>query len=641
MSERQYTQSQKDAIAWNEGPVIVLAGPGSGKTAVLTERIIRLLKESEKESFRILALTFTNKAATEMNERIAMGIDNQEKRLFIGTFHSFCSEVLRNHGSYVKLKSNFDIYSSSDDLNAVVDEIKREYEEQHPYEDISQLKLLNAIQYFEKKLCITEADMDAVMPKTSYQKVFKWMYFRYIDKLLELNALDFDMLILLTYKLFKEYPNIARIYRSMYKYINIDEFQDTNYGQYTLIKTLCEKKHNNLFIVADDDQVIYGWNGASHERLNEFRTDFNAELIQLYQNFRCPAEVVNIANKLIAHNSGRTENKRPLEAMKVMDDVNNQHIFTKAYNDFNEEVVGVVNLIVQIKQNYPSESICVLARTNRLLEKAFDIAVSNNINCSKSKRKDEFEMPYVLLIYDMLKLANHRNDDKTLMQILALIQTITGNSINHENIILQAEVEDGDLLKVLCCNIQGVFEDNAFEKSIILNLCEGKSFMTYINDAFQWTDTHINNVRDQETREQLWSEYQAEKKVWLDFQRNVGYIYNLEELTISAYMQEFSMFSKEAEPDEDSVQFLTIHASKGKEFDNVIIVGMVNDELPSFQSLKKGMNSVELEEERRNCFVAITRAKKRLFMTYSDKYFGWNKNVSQFLLEMFQTEKIL
>ena len=636
MSERQYTQSQKAAINWNEGPVIVLAGPGSGKTAVLTERIVRLLKESEKESFRILALTFTNKAAAEMNDRIAQGIRNQDKRLFIGTFHSFCSEVLRNHGSYLKLKSDFDIYSRTDDLNAVVDDLKREYERQHPSENIEQLKILNAIQYFEKKLCITEADMDAVMPQTNYQKAFKWFYFAYMDKMLELNALDFDMLILMAYKLFKQYPNIARIYRSMYRYINIDEFQDTNYGQYTLIKTLCGKKHNNLFIVADDDQVIYGWNGASHERLKEFRMDFHAELIQLYQNFRCPAEVVHIANKLIAHNAGRTANKKPLEAMLKANDSEKQHIFTKQYDDFDDETEGVASLIMEIKEKYPQESICVLARTNRLLENAYNVAVSKNINCSKTKRKDEFEMPYVLLIYDMLKLANHRNDDKTLMQILALIQTITGNNLSHEDIILKAEITDGDLLKVLCYSIDGVFEDVTFEKSIRFNLCEGKSFLTYISDAFQWAERNINSISNQEIREQLLAEYYAEEKVWVDFQRNLGYIYDLEEVTISAYMQEFSMISKETEPDAGSVQFLTIHASKGKEFDNVILIGMVNDELPSFQSLKKGLNSNELEEERRNCFVAITRTKKRLFMTCSKKYFGWNKKMSQFLIEMFQ-----
>ncbi|HBA51293.1 MAG TPA: hypothetical protein DCZ91_26540 [Lachnospiraceae bacterium] len=636
MSEKIYTQSQQDAINWGEGPVIVLAGPGSGKTAVLTERIIRLLKDAERESFRILALTFTNKAAAEMSERVAAGIENQDKRLFIGTFHSFCSEVLRNHGSYVNLKSDFEIYSSNDDLNAVVNEVKEEYCEQHPGDEISELKLLNAIQYFEKKLCLTEAEMDAVMPKTGYQRVFKWVYFRYIEKMLELKALDYDMLILLTYRLFKEYPNVARIYRSMYRYINIDEFQDTNYGQYALVKALCGAKNDNLFIVADDDQVIYGWNGASHERIGEFRNDFHAELIQLYQNFRCPEEVVQLANKLIAYISGRTENKKPLEAMKVMEDAGKRHIFTRKYSDFEIEVNGVADLILEIQEKYSDESICVLARTNRLLDKAFQITTDKGIKCVKSKRKDEFEMPYVLLIYDMLKLANHRNDKKVLQQIAALISSVTGKRIDWEKIMVQAEVADGDLLKTLCSHFSGLFGDEGFEKSIVLNLCEGKSFLQYIKDAFDWSDRHINMISEREVREQLWSEYEAEKIVWSDFQRNLGYVHNLEEMTIAAYMQEFSMVSKEAEPKEDNVQFLTIHASKGKEFDNVIIIGMVNDELPSYQSLKKGLNSSELEEERRNCFVAITRTKKRLFMTYSEKYFGWTKKMSQFLVEMCQ-----
>ena len=382
--------------------------------------------------------------------------------------------------------------------------------------------------------------------------------------------------------------------------------------------------------------MIYGWNGASHERIEDFRVDFDAELIQLYQNFRCPVEVVELANKLISHNQNRTANKKPLEAMKVMDDLKSQHIFIKKYVDFEDESSDVSRLILKIKEQYPNDSICVLARTNRLLDKAFDIAVNNGINCVKSKRKDEFEMPYVLWVYDMLKLANHRNDTKTLMQLITLINTISGKSIVYDDVLLQAEIKDGDLLKALCGYLIDAFEDTEFQKSILMNLCEGKNFLSFIKDAFNWIDNQINAIDDNEVREQTLSEYNAEKKVWIHFQTKLEYIYNLEEMTISTYMQEFSMISKEIEPSEDCIQFLTIHASKGKEFDNVILIGMVNDELPSFQSIKKGINSVELEEERRNCFVAITRSKKRLFMTYSDKYFGWHKKVSMFLIEMFQ-----
>ncbi|MCD7835598.1 MAG: ATP-dependent helicase [Lachnospiraceae bacterium] len=636
MSEIQYTDSQMQAINWNDGSVIVLAGPGSGKTAVLTERIIRLLKESETDSFRILALTFTNKAATEMGERITAGIDHQNQRLFIGTFHSFCSDVLRNHGSYVGLKPDFDIYSSSDDLKAVINEVKMEYCKQFSDENIEGLNLLNAIQYFEKKLCLTEKEVDDAMPKTRYQDVFKWTYFKYLEKLLALNALDFDMLILLTYKLFKEYPNIARIYRNMYRYINVDEFQDTNYGQYTLLKTLCGQKNHNLFIVADDDQVIYGWNGASYERLSEFRKDFNAGLIQLYQNFRCPEKIVALANHLIAHNSGRTANKKPLEAMKKSENVGTHNVCIKEFGSFDDEVYGVTETIIKMKEKYPNDSICVLTRTNRLLDKAYNLSVEKGIDCAKSKRKDEFETPYVLFIYDMLKLANHRNDDKTLVQLLTLVEVITGRSISHEEVILQAEVEDGDLLKSFCSRINGIFDDEMFERSIMLNLCEGKDFLAFIDDAFCWSEANIEKIENTEMKEQTTAEYKAERNVWKEIQNGLWYNYSRQEITISTFMQEFSMVSKEGEPSKDCVQFLTIHASKGKEFDNVFLIGMVDDELPSFQSLKHGDNSAELEEERRNCFVAITRSKKRLFMTYSKQYFNWTKKPSRFLKEMFQ-----
>ena len=195
MKEDKYTESQKSAIAWNDGPVIVLAGPGSGKTAVLTERIIRLINESGNESFRILALTFTNKAAAEMNSRISSQITTQDKRLFVGTFHSFCSEVLRNHGSYVGVNSDFDIFSSNDDLNAIVDDLKNEFLEEHDNDVIDDIIILNAIQYFEKNLCLTEDDLDKIMPNTKYKYEFKWFYFKYIEKLLSLNSVDYDLLI--------------------------------------------------------------------------------------------------------------------------------------------------------------------------------------------------------------------------------------------------------------------------------------------------------------------------------------------------------------------------------------------------------------------------------------------------------------
>lgn len=633
MAEKKYTESQKMAIEWNDGPVIVLAGPGSGKTAVLTERIKRILLNSQDQSFRVLALTFTNKAAAEMSERILDGNQENDHRLFIGTFHSFCSEVLRNHGTYVGINSNFEIYSSDDDINDIISDLQSKYNEENGDTIPDNINVGKAIKYFEKHLCISDGDLDVVMPKTAYAREYKWFYHKYIEYMLANNVLDFDMLILMTFRLFKENPGIAKIYARTYKYINIDEFQDTNYGQYMLIKCMCGTKNNNLFIVADDDQVIYGWNGASHKRITEFREDYNAELIQLNQNFRCPKEVILAANKLIAHNSSRTVSKKPLESMKVLPEEN--HVFMNSFDDYTEEMSFVAGLTKKIHEENPDDSICVIARKNRLLETAFEEAEKVGVECEKSKRKTDFETPYVLLLYLLLKLANHRNDIKVLKQIIAIFEQALLLSINLEEVLTNAELSNQDYMSALSEEIKGKLGDDNFEKSFELELSEGKNFISFIQKAFDWSENRIDQIEDESHKEQAKQEFLIEKKIWTDFERHLSYNYDLDEITVATYMQEFAMISKESEPAKDAVQFLTIHASKGKEFDHVILIGMVNDELPSFQSMKKGIDSVEMEEERRNCFVAITRTQKKLYLTYSAKYYGWRKNPSLFLNEMF------
>lgn len=633
MIEKKYTESQRLAIDWNDGPVIVLAGPGSGKTAVLTERIKRILLSSQDQSFRVLALTFTNKAAAEMSERILDGNQENDHRLFIGTFHSFCSEVLRNHGTYVGINSNFEIYSSDDDINDIISDLQSKYNKENGNTIPDNINVGKAIKYFEKHLCISDVDLDRVMPKTAYAREYKWFYHNYIEYMLAKNILDFDMLILMTFRLFKENPGIAKIYARTYKYINIDEFQDTNYGQYMLVKCMCGVKNNNLFIVADDDQVIYGWNGASHKRIAEFKEDYNAELIQLNQNFRCPKEVICAANKLIAHNSSRTASKKPLESMKELPE--ETHVFINSFEDYTEEMSFVAVLAKKIRDESPDDSICVIARNNRLLETAFEEVERAGIECEKSKRKTDFETPYVLLLYLLLKLANHRNDIKVVKQIVAIFEQALLISINLEELLTNAELSNLDYMSALSDEIKGKLGDENFEKSFVLELSEGKNFISFIQNAFEWSEKRINQIEDESYRDQVNQEFLIEKKIWTDFERHLSYNYDLEEITVATYMQEFAMISKEAEPPKDAVQFLTIHASKGKEFDHVILIGMVNDELPSFQSMKSGITSVEMEEERRNCFVAITRTQKKLYLTYSAKYYGWRKNPSLFLSEMF------
>lgn len=632
--EKQYTEAQQKAIEWNEGAVLVLAGPGSGKTAVLTERIRRLLEESKGSSFKILALTFTNKAAQEMQDRILAGLDVDQQRLFIGTFHSFCSEVLRSHGSYVGVKSNFAIYTSNDDLNAVLKDICRAYKNKvDPSFPGDRFILLNVIRHFERKLCFTEEEITAALPRNTYAEAFKWIYMEYLRVMLANSTLDFDLLILLVYRLFKTRANIARLYRKVYRYINVDEFQDTNYGQYMLLTSLCGKENKNIFIVADDDQVIYGWNGADHKRIREFKEEYQAEIIQLNKNFRCPKDVVAVANRLISHNSGRELNKKPLEAMKE-DEGGCKHIKCTKFGDEDQEIAWIVEQIRYIQKQDAQASIGVLARNNKLLEHAFENVQVEGISCEKTKRKNDFETPYILWLYLILKLANHRTDNIVFKQVIDIMLAGINVPIDAEKVSLDAALLDGDYLKALRDNCNGLFNDREFEQSFSLNLVEGRNFQKFIKDAFAWAERQLNKIEEENYKDHMLEEYRIEKKVWTEFERYLAGRGNVNDLILSMYIQEFSMFSKEEEPKPGAVQFLTIHASKGKEFDYVFLLGMVNDELPSFHSIKKGMKSAEMEEERRNCFVAITRTKKLLYLSYADLYYGWRKMPSIFLGEM-------
>ena len=635
MSKTQYTISQNLAIEWNDGPLLVLAGPGSGKTAVLTSRISRIINESVDENFKILALTFTNKAALEMSDRIIKLVPEAKGRLFVGTFHSFCAEVLRNHGSSIGIKPDFTIFSDENDLKAIISDIQEEYFSEFGEEKVYDLKLLNAIKYFQENLCYCDEQVKAKMPETQYAHIFSWIYNRYQTRLQELNALDFNSIVLLAYRLFTTNSVIAKLYRISYKYICVDEFQDTNLAQYYLIKSFVNKEASNLFVVADDDQVIYGWNGASNKRLIEFKDEFKAQIIQLSENFRCPPEVVELANLLITYNSGRVENKAPLKAMKETEATINS-VALNSFSDSNCEVKWVCDEIVKIRKLDSTSTIGIIARNNKLLQLQYDTLTSYGIPAVRPKRKDEFENPIIRWIHFILKLANRRNDERLLKDVINSFALFSSSEIDMDELVALCKTYGEDYLSG--------FYDFAKERNLLgtisssleLKLINRADFGGFISDAFLWADQliaeNIETLSD-EHKEEYISEYQSEKKVWNDIYQQIRNNYDAD-IALSTFLQEFSMVSKDSEPKDTDIQCLTVHASKGKEFEYVFVIGMVEDELPSFQSIKKGDASTEMEEERRNCFVAITRTKKKLYLSYAQSYYGWRKYASRFLREM-------
>src|SRR5712691_1793185 len=286
--------NQLQAVLWQDGSLLVLAGPGSGKTRVLTMRVARILKEYQGKRFKVLGLTFTSKAAAEMRERVEAYVSEQRDRAVLTTFHSFATEILRQHGSQVGLRPDYTILTQDADRIAVLAEAVDAVRTTGANIEADAAGLLAIIDYQFAQGYTSE--QQTAFPRLPW---FGALFAEYVERLLSTNRSDFATLLWLCHKLLAERPVIARQLRAIYSYICVDEFQDTNLAQYLLLRELVGPPPANLFVVGDDDQILYQWNGASPERLARLRDDYEMSVVQLPENYRCPRDVIALANSLI------------------------------------------------------------------------------------------------------------------------------------------------------------------------------------------------------------------------------------------------------------------------------------------------------------------------------------------------------
>ncbi|WP_419650282.1 ATP-dependent helicase, partial [Thiolapillus sp.] len=406
-------ENQRQAVEWKDGRLLVLAGPGSGKTAVLTLRIARLVKNSPDDSFRILGLTFTVKAAKEMQVRIDGLLEEKTRRVKLCTFHSFCTDLLRQHGSHLGLHPDFSVITDDKDRASILKELddNGEIDIDNPEDALKKIDVMfthgidadELPNYFESEQCVV------------LQSIFKG----YLNKLTESNQLDFGSMLYFSRKLLETMPRISRQVKTVYRYICVDEFQDTNLAQYRLLKLIAEQESANLFVVADDDQVIFQWNGADPKRLDELKSDYHPIIIQLPENFRCPQAVVEIANKLIAHNSDRDISKVAGVAHSQTQGI----VSLDVYDSFDAEIQGVVEKINPIPKNQ-RETCLIIARSNKLLSQvkvAFD---GQGINAEIVSKHQDFSCPLVQTIYYCLKLANSPDSRSALNKLCSAVTQI-------------------------------------------------------------------------------------------------------------------------------------------------------------------------------------------------------------------------
>ena len=608
--------SQKEAVLHPKGPCLVIAGAGSGKTRVLTYRIAHLIKQGI-DPFSILALTFTNKAAKEMKNRIEGIVGTEARSLWMGTFHSIFARILRTEGYKIGYPPNFVIYDTQDSKNLIKAIVKEQnldpklYKENFVFNRISNAKnrLISPLEYKNNPI-LQEEDSSSLRPMIGE------IYKIYSERCFKSQAMDFDDLLFNTNTLFSEHVDILNKYQQLFQHVLIDEFQDTNYCQYLITKRLASVSRN-IFVVGDDAQSIYAFRGAEIRNILKFEDDFDdLKTIKLEQNYRSTKTIVNAANSVIE------KNKSKISKEVWTDNEDGELISVKKSFSDNEEGKIVSNLIFEEKNRnqLTNSNFAVLYRTNsqsRSIEEALRrIGLKYNVfgGVSFYQRKEVKD----LIAY--LRFSINQNDEQSFRRIInyprrGIGQTSVDKIItisNKENISLWDVIQrSSELLNSRINNLLTPFKDLIIAFSNFSKNNDAYTTASHIasNSGLLkelWDDRSIEGISRYENVQELLNSI----KEFLDNDDNKN-------KKLEDFLQEISLMTdqdKEDDSNEEYISLMTIHMAKGLEFSVVFIVGVEEDLFPSQMMIS---SREDLEEERRLFYVAITRAMKKLYLTYS------------------------
>ena len=614
-------ENQHRAVEQNDGPLLVLAGPGSGKTGVLTLRVARLLEEDEDAA--TLVLTFTNKAAAEMRERVDKLLGERSDRAQLSTFHSFAADILGQHGSHLGIRPNFHPLTRVEDRIAILEEVICHLPNggwELPPDRNNILQLIDRL-FSESYRGQGESASLTFTPAWLPQ-----LFQRYCDALIQANRLDFGSLLYFAMRLLREKQAVARVVRLGWTHICVDEFQDTNRSQYDLLRLIAPARDHNLFVVADDDQIIYQWNGASPRRFQDLRRDYDLETIQLPESYRCPPEIIALANRLISHNTRRITDKKKLRAAYDLGQEYNGTVRHEDHSSLEQEAAFVGDDIAE--RGLRLSECVVLGRTNQLIQNAAKTLRSRDIEAYVPRKKSEFDSPVVAVLMEALRLANSRHDRVILRRICLAWQGLTGAAIEPTAVSAAAALLGGDFLRawVDAATAASGSEGGRALKQIRTYLVDRLTFPGIVKDFLaqgwrSWSDAHHAALTEEEV------------STWNRLHREIIGEYGAS-VPLNTYLQQLDLSSKTSPPSPNMLRCMTIHAAKGLEFEHVYLIGMAQEVFPCFRALQKEPSSQEMEEERRSCFVAVTRTRNTLTMTRSRVYSGHPKGASQFLQEM-------
>lgn len=613
---------QRAAVENTEGPAMIVAGAGSGKTRVITYRVAHLI-EKGVDPFNILVLTFTNKAAKEMRERIIKVIGAEAKNIWMGTFHSVFAKILRVEAQKIGYPSNFTIYDT-DDSKSLIRSILREmqlddklYNANFVYNRISAAKnnLISHVEY-QQSAEIQAEDVSNKRP------LIGTIYETYTKRCFKAGAMDFDDLLFKTNVLLKDHIDVLNKYQQKFKYLMVDEYQDTNFSQYTIVKKLAAA-YLNICVVGDDAQSIYGFRGANIQNILNFEKDYpDLNVYKLEQNYRSTQNIVEVANSIIANNKNQLK-KNVFSDNESGDRIKVQRAFTD-----NEEGKLVAEAIVheRTSKGYDHKDFAILYRTNaqsRAMEEALrKLNVPYKIygGLSFYQRKEIKD----LIAY--FRLTFNPGDEEAIKRVINYPKRGLGDT-TVDKIIVAADQHDITMWDVVCDPqkyIPGRIASQLNDFAMLI-----KSFMAEAKklDAYEtalYIAQHSGILKELHTDDSIEGRSRYENiSELLNGIKEFAEREDIEDRSLATFMQDVALLTNDDRQDDkekDTVSLMTIHSAKGLEFKNVFVVGLEENLFPSQMSLN---SRSDLEEERRLFYVAITRAEKKLTLTYATSRYRW------------------
>ncbi|WP_343099184.1 DUF3553 domain-containing protein [Clostridioides difficile] len=620
--------AQREAVEKTEGPVLILAGAGSGKTKVLTTRIAYLIEDKGVQAPNILAITFTNKAANEMRERVEQNIGPETKDMWISTFHSCCVRILRKDINKIGYNRSFVIYDSADQVTLVKDCLKELNLSDKVFEPKA---VISAISGAKDKLYTPKQFKDINMADNRMVKIAD-IYALYQDRLKRNSALDFDDLILKTVELFKANDEVLAYYRSRFRYIMVDEYQDTSKAQYELIKLLA-REHQNICVVGDDDQSIYGWRGADIRNILEFEKDYdNVHVVKLEQNYRSTQVILDAANKVISNNIERKRKKLWSEKKE------GELIKIQLTGSEIEEADFIADSIAQIarKENRPYKDFAVLYRANAQARPVEDALNRSQIPYNIYGGTKFYERKEIKDLLAYLRVIQNPQDDISIKRIinvprrgigLRTIEKIEDRANLKQESIYSVLIDietNSDISTKARASISG-FVDIIGTLRTIKEVYPVSKLIEKVLDTTGYMDELVE-IRNKNEKDLTGKGEEAQDRIdnlrefisiALEFESSNDDTYENKDL--ETFLTSIALTSESNdEEDNDRVSLMTIHTSKGLEFPVVFLTGMEEGLFPISRAIKS-MSDSQIEEERRLCYVGITRAKEELYMSLTEK----------------------